>query len=80
MNEESRWDLTERGVDAAEGIQATRLEVVPLPLAPRRRDVSRADLRKYGVTIGCAACSDIAVHGKTANLTQNDVGQRLPSK
>ena len=49
------WDVTERGTDAVEAIQA-----------PRRRYVTRADLRKYGVTIGCAACSDIAVHGKTA--------------
>ena len=30
----------------------------------RRRFVKRADLGKYGVTIGCSACSDIAVHGK----------------
>ena len=39
--------------------------VVHLPLASRRH-VTRADLRNYGVTIGSAACSDIAVHGKTA--------------
>ena len=80
MNNESRWnvdswcalccllwDVTERGANAAEAIQAARLQVVHLPLAPRRRHVTTADLRKYGVTIGCAACSDIAFHGKTAN-------------
>ena len=55
------WDVTERGADAAEAIQAPRPKIVHLPLAPRR-----FHLRKYGVAIGCAACSDIAVHGKTA--------------
>ena len=36
-----------------------------MPLAPRRRYVTKADLRKYGVTIDSAAWSDTAVHGKT---------------
>ena len=31
-----------------------------------QRHFKRADLRKYDVTISCAACSDSAVHGKTA--------------
>ena len=79
MNEESRWnvdkwnalrgvpwDVTERGADIAEAIQAPRPQIVHLPLAPRWRYVTRADSRKCGVTIGCAANSDIAVHGKTA--------------
>ena len=79
MSEENRWNVdswhalrglpwyvTERGADAAEAVEAPRPQVVHLPLAPRRRYVTRADLRKYGVTIGCATCSDSAVHGKTA--------------
>ena len=41
-------------------------------------NVTRADLRKYGVTIGCAACSDIAANGKQ-NLTQKNVGPGLAS-
>ena len=40
----------------------------------------RADLRKYGVTIGCSACSDIAVRVETAELTQKTVEQGLASK
>ena len=81
MNEESRWnvnswnalrgfpwDAIERGADAAEAIQAPRLEIIHLPLAPPRRIVTRADSRKYFVTIGCAACSDLSVHGKTTKL------------
>ena len=36
---------------------------------------TRADLRKYGVTIGCSACSDTAVHGKTSKpLTEERIG------
>ena len=79
MSEESRWnvedwndlcgvpwDVTERGADIAEAIQSPHPQIVDLPLAARRRYVTRADSRKCGVTIGCAAYSDIAVHGKTA--------------
>ena len=46
------WYVTERGADAAEAVQAPRPQVVHLLLAPRRRYVTRADLRKCGVTIG----------------------------
>ena len=53
------WDVTERGANAAEAMQAPRPQVVHLFVAPRRRDVPRADLKGYGVTSGCAACSDI---------------------
>ena len=41
------WDVTERGADAAEAIQARRPQVVHLLLAPRRRACSRGQtLRK----------------------------------
>ena len=59
------WDVTERRTEAAEAIQAPRPLFIHLPLAPRGRHITRADLRKYGVAIGCSACSDIAVHAKT---------------
>ena len=81
MKEESRWNVnswnalrgfpweaTERGADVAEVFQAPRPEIIHLPLAPRRRFVTRADLRKYGATIGCEACSDLSVHGTTTKL------------
>ena len=58
--------VIERGAGAAEAIQAPRPKVVLLFWRHAPRYVTRADLRKYGVAIGCAACSDIAVHGKTA--------------
>ena len=78
MNEENRWnvdswnalrglsrDVTERGADAAEAIQASTSSncscALGATLAP-----SSADLGKCGARTGCAACSDIAVHGKTA--------------
>ena len=38
---------------------------------------SRADLRKCGVTIGCAACSDTTVHGKTAKPTTEECQTRI---
>ena len=60
------WDVTARGANAAEAIQAPRPQVVHLLLAPCRRYVTRTDLRICGVAIGCAACSDIAAHGETA--------------
>ena len=79
MNEENRWnddrwnalrgllwDVTERGAEAAEAIHAPRPQIVHLHLTPRRRYVTRADLRKYGVTIGCSTCSDMAVQGRTS--------------
>ena len=41
-------------------------------------DTSRgAHLRKYGVTIGCSACSDIAVHGKTATSHTEESRKRI---
>ena len=46
-----RRHFTERGASAAEAIQAPRPQVVHLPLPPRRRHVTRADVRKYGVTV-----------------------------
>ena len=79
MNEESRcnvdkwnalrglpWDVTETGAEAAEAVQAPRPQIIHVLLTPRRRYVTRADLRKYCVTIVCSSSSDIAVHGKTS--------------
>ena len=71
------WDVTERGSDAAEVIRAPRPQVVHVLLAPRRRYVTRADLRKYGGAIGSAACSDIAVHGKTAKSHTEECRTRI---
>ena len=34
-------------------------------------------LEKYGVTIGCAVCSDVAVHGKTAKLCTDERRTRI---
>ena len=86
MNEKSRWnienwnslrglcrDVTETAAEATEAIQAPRPQIVHLLVTPRRSYVTRADLRKYGVTIGCLAYSDIAVHGKTSKPSQGRV-------
>ena len=88
MNEENRWnvdswnalrglpwDVTERGAEATEAIQAPRPQIIHLFVAPPRRYVTRADLTKCGVTIGCSACSDTAVLGRHRNLTQESVEQ-----
>ena len=45
--------------------------------APRPRSVTRADLRRYGVTVGCAACSDIAAHGKAAKPSTDECRARI---
>ena len=60
------WDVTETGAEATDVTQSPRAQIIHLPSTPRRRYVAREDLRKYGVTIGCSACSNIAVHGKTS--------------
>ena len=46
-------------------------------MAPRRRYVTRADLRKHGATIGHSACSDIAVHGKTTTPRTEECQTRI---
>ena len=64
MNDESRWDVdgwnalrglprdvTQGAAEAAEAIHAPRPRMIHLLLAPRRRHVTRADLRKYGATM-----------------------------
>ena len=73
----SSCDDTERGADAAEAIQAPRPQDVHLSLAPRRCHVTMTDLRKYGVTIGCVACSDIAVQEKTAKYHPEQFRTRI---
>ena len=61
------WDVTETEAEAIEAIQAARPQIIHLPFdATSALNHKGADLRKYGVTIGCSACSDIAVHGKTS--------------
>ena len=59
MNEEIRSntlrDVPENGAEATEAVQAPRPQITHLPLTPRRRYITRADLRRYGVTIGCSA-------------------------
>ena len=60
------WEVSERGANAADRFKRIAFTLSILCRAPRRRYATRADLRKYGVTIGCAACSENAVHGKTA--------------
>ena len=49
-------------------------------LSARRSYVTTAHLRKHGVIIGCAACSNIVVHGKTATPHTMIVGQGLENK
>ena len=74
-------DATDRGADAAEPIHTPRPQIIHLLLTPRRRYVTRADLRKYGVTIVCSACSDISVHGKTSKHhteeCRNGIGEQM---
>ena len=81
MNEENRWnalrDVIETGAEATEAVQAPRPHITYLPLTPRRRYITRADLRKYCVTIGCSACSDIAVHGKTSKPNTEECRNRI---
>ena len=69
-------DVTERGANAAEIILDPRPQIIHLPLAPRRRHVTWADCRKYMVTIGCSACSDTAVRGKTSKLRTEECRTR----
>ena len=52
------WDVTETGADAAEAVQAPR----PHSSCPSSFGAISAPF----LTVGCAAYSDIAVHGKTA--------------
>ena len=62
MSVENRWnvdnwgtprgfllDVTERGANAAKAFPAPHPQVVHLPLTPRGRHVTVADLRRYGV-------------------------------
>ena len=71
------WDVTERRAEATEAIQAPRPQIIRLPLTPRRRYVTRADLRKYGVAIGCSACADCAVQEKISKLLTEECRKRL---
>ena len=60
------WDVTEIEANAIDAEQTLRPQIIRLPLAPRRRYVTRADVRKFGVAAGCTARADIAVLGKTS--------------
>ena len=52
-------------------------KIIRLPLTPRRRYVTRADLRKYGVAIGCSACADCAFQEKISKLLTEECRKRL---
>ena len=64
-----------------QSVQAPRPHIIHLLSTPRRRFVTRADLRKFGVTVVCSACSDTVVHGKTSKLhtveCRNRIGEQL---
>ena len=71
------WDVVERGAEAAEAVQAPRTRVLNVPATPRRHCVTRADLGKYGLTLGCAARADIAVHGKATEPLTDECPPRF---
>ena len=73
-------DVTERGANAAEIILDPPPQIIHLPLAPRRRHVTWADCRKYMVTIGCSACSELLFVERHRNFVQKSVEQGLASK
>ena len=89
MNAENRWNVCEcpscsplchqKGSRSCGGF-FFKLHKSSICLWRRRRFVKTADLGKYGVTNGCSACSDIAVHGKNQHLTQKSGERGLPSK
>ena len=92
MNEESRWnvdswnaprglpwDVTERGADTAVVMQAARPQVVQLLLAPRRRYVTRADLRRMARQSSVQHVLKLLFMGRQQHLTRKSVGQRLAS-
>ena len=85
-HEKSRWNVDcwnallvchRKRSKFTEAIPAPRPHIIHPPLTPRRRCVTRADLRKFGVAIGCSACSVIAVHGKTSK-PHTEVHKRRP--
>ena len=51
--------------------------VIALQAAPRRQYVIRADLRRYGVTVGCCACADIAAHGNPRRPRTDECRSRV---
>ena len=73
------WDVSKGAPEAADAEQVERPppRAIMLPLAPRRRYVTRTDLKKYGITIGCTACSDIAVHGKSVKPHSDECRARI---
>ena len=90
MNVENRWDVDSwsafRGllcvVTAKEpvlhGLIKTHVLKLSISfLAARWRCVTRADLRKYGATVGCAVCSGIVVHGQRAKPHTDECRARI---
>ena len=59
------------------GYSSPCTQVVRLPLAPRRRYVTRADLRKCGVTIGCAAVQRVLTLLFVTMKEANDKGAQF---
>ena len=72
------WDVSEASEpERARDDDVPRPRAIMLPLAPRRRYVTRADLRRFGVTVGCGACADIAAHGKTSRAHTDECRARI---
>ena len=69
------WDDTERGANAAEAVSSPTSSSCPSPFGAT--SALWANLTKYGVTIWCAACSDIALHGKTAKAHTDECRARI---
>eukprot|EP00971_Amphidinium_carterae_P307896 6118997-Amphidinium_carterae.1 len=49
---------------------------VPLP-SVRRRYVTKADLRRFGATIGCQACAEISATGATKKIHTEECRSRI---
>ena len=71
------WDVAGRSAEAAEAAQLLCARVLSVSLAPRRRYVKWADLRKYRVTTGSTACVHIAVRGKPTKRHTDDCLTRI---
>ena len=78
------WDSLNKGPPwDAEGAAAPRAPaalppgIIALQAAPRRRYVTRANLRRYGVTAGCCACADIAAHGNSRRPHPDECRSRI---
>ena len=76
----SSWDVSETVAEATEAIQAPRLQIIHLLLTPHRPCVTRADLRKYVVTIVCSACLTLLHTERHQNFARKNVEIGLANK